>query len=183
MHTMFDSPSVLVIDNFFDDFDYLEEAFKKEPLYDFENHPESEGRNPLEYWVGERSDSLIVSNPFLHSLFFQTASRKIVFNKDFEAGLYLHLRPEYTTKTDYCHQDACHSAVLVYLSKTNLESGTNFYDVENGNPLTTVKFVQNRAIFFSSKIWHSAFGAHGQDINDGRLTLNAFIYEHGHRSR
>ena len=76
MHTMFDSPSILVIDNFFDDFDYLEQAFKREKLYDFESHPEKQDRNLMEFWVGERSNSLILSNPFLHSLFFPNSTKK-----------------------------------------------------------------------------------------------------------
>ena len=40
----------------------------------------------------------------------------------------------------------------------------------------TVNFVQNRAFLFNGKTKHMALNNYGTDINNGRLTLNCFIY-------
>ena len=84
-------------------------------------------------------------------------------------------RTEETEKEDYVHQDNCWVSGLVYLSRTNLDSGTQFYDSENGNITQTVKFVQNRAVFFKASMWHRVLNGHGTDIGDGRYTLNTFF--------
>ena len=63
---------------------------------------------------------------------------------------------------------------MVYLSKTNLSSGTVLYD-QNKQPTTTIGFVQNRALLFNANIWHRSLNNHGSNIDDGRLTLNCFL--------
>ena len=39
---------------------------------------------------------------------------------------------------------------------------------------TFVKFVQNRIVMFDSSIPHMAWNNHGNDLTDGRLTINGF---------
>jgi hypothetical protein len=41
--------------------------------------------------------------------------------------------------------------------------------------VNSFKFVQNRAIVFDSGYYHKAINNHGNDVNDGRLTLNIFM--------
>ena len=65
-------------------------------------------------------------------------------------------------------------SMLVYLSPTNLNSGTDLYN-ENDEMITSFKFVQNRAVLFSSSYKHRAINNHGTDVNNGRLTLNIFM--------
>ena len=65
-------------------------------------------------------------------------------------------------------------SMLVYLSPTNLSSGTDLYN-ENDEVINSVKYVQNRALVFSSSYKHKAVNNHGTDINNGRLTLNIFM--------
>ena len=50
--------------------------------------------------------------------------------------------------------------MLVYLSETNLQSGTSLYD-ENDKLITDVKFIQNRALIFDSRYSHAAINNHG----------------------
>jgi len=64
------------------------------------------------------------------------------------------------------------------LSDTNLNSGTQMFDKEH-NIINDMKYVQNRAIFFSSNYNHKAYGHFGSNVQDGRLTLNLFIKKHG----
>ena len=63
---------------------------------------------------------------------------------------------------------------IVNLSKTNLKSGTILYDKDD-NIITESKFVQNRAILFDSRYRHMATTNYGNNIDNGRLTLNAFF--------
>ena len=64
-------------------------------------------------------------------------------------------------------------SMLVYLSPTNLKSSTRLYDDKN-NMIDEIKCVQNRALIFDSKYYHTAYGSYGTNVDDGRLTLNAF---------
>ena len=76
---------------------------------------------------------------------------------------------------DFIHTDVPHMySMLVYLSPTNLNSGTDLYN-ENDEMIASFKFVQNRAVLFSSSYKHRAINNHGTDVNNGRLTLNIFM--------
>tara|TARA_A100001015_G_C14950754_1_gene696640 strand:- start:1195 stop:1449 length:255 start_codon:yes stop_codon:yes gene_type:complete len=77
---------------------------------------------------------------------------------------------------DWIHKDDVKSQFsgLVYLSPTNLESGTRFYD-DKENEIADIKFVQNRFVFFNGNYNHMSIGNHGTNIENGRLTLNAFF--------
>ena len=76
---------------------------------------------------------------------------------------------------DFIHKDEPHMySMLVYLSPTNLSSGTDLYN-ENDEVINSVKYVQNRALVFNSSYKHKAVNNHGTDINNGRLTLNIFM--------
>ena len=67
-------------------------------------------------------------------------------------------------------------AFLYYLSETNLNSGTKFYfnDEDKNNEHTLVKFVQNRLLIYDAKMPHCPWGKYGNNLSDGRLTLNGF---------
>jgi Rps23 Pro-64 3,4-dihydroxylase Tpa1-like proline 4-hydroxylase len=41
--------------------------------------------------------------------------------------------------------------------------------------LVSVKSIKNRCVFFDSRIRHGSILNYGNDINDGRLTINGFI--------
>ena len=77
--------------------------------------------------------------------------------------------------SDFIHKDLPHTySMLIYLSPTNLNSGTDLYN-ENKEMVNSFKFVQNRAIIFNSGYYHKAINNHGNDLDDGRLTLNIFM--------
>ena len=87
---------------------------------------------------------------------------------------FIHLRREEDNEKDFIHQDFFNFSSLIYLSKTNLNSGTYLYDKEK-NIINDFKFVKNRLIMYSSEYFHMGYGHHGTDIDNGRLTLNSFI--------
>ena len=66
--------------------------------------------------------------------------------------------------------------ILIYLSPTNINSGTKFFDSQN-NEITSVQFVQNTCVFFESPLPHSSFGNHGDTIDNARMTFNIFCHK------
>ena len=74
---------------------------------------------------------------------------------------------------DWPHKDSSRYALIVYLSKTNLNSGTVFYN-DKREVITDISFVNNRAILFNGQIPHKSKLNYGED-SDIRLTLNGFF--------
>jgi hypothetical protein len=170
----------IIVDNFFDNFNLIENEFKKIKLYtreEFNNLHESI-TGTKETWPGYRSWLLSEVNPFLFNLFLKEFDIKFdnFFNgKLFKAKTHIHLRLKEDEEKDWIHtDDPAHYSFLVYLSKTNLDSGTQLFNEKN-ELITDIKFVQNRAVLFDSKYNHRSKGNHGTDIHNGRLTFNAFF--------
>jgi hypothetical protein len=168
----------IIVDNFFDNFNYIENSFKEIKMYDKKEYISKFKANE-ENWPGKRSYVLNSENAFLFNLFIKEFDIK--FSNPFNGiptniKSHIHLRTKKDEIEDFIHRDisSCNYTCLIFLSKTNLNSGTNIYS-ENKEIITSIKFVQNRAILFDSNYLHSAFGHYGDDVNDGRLTLNAFF--------
>jgi hypothetical protein len=164
----------IIIDNFFERFENIEKAFKEIPVYKKEefNSKFQEKQN----WPGKRSGYLNNENTFLLNLFLNEFYNKINIGIR-GITLHTHLRLSSDLDKDWIHKDSFGGYIytcIVYLSKTNLNSGTYIYS-SNNEIISDVKFVQNRAFLFDTRYLHSTYGNHGEDINDGRLTLNAFI--------
>jgi hypothetical protein len=165
-----------IIDGFFDNFNLIKDAFKNIPLYNLKQYKKK--FNEKNNWPGYRSDNLINVNPFLYNLIL-----KEIFNKlkigffapgtNIEMRAVIHLRTSNSVE-DWIHTDPVDKTLLVYLSETNLESGTALYEEDN-SPSTIVKFIQNRALLFDGKIKHSSLHQYGKNIKNGRLTLNCFF--------
>ena len=165
---------ILIVDNFFDNFKDIEKAFYQHEFFDREKYPLEEGEHTGN-WPGFRTRPLSKCNPFLDQLFIQTFLKKVDYgNTSFFVSSYLHSR--WKDHGDWIHKDNTKSQFsgLVYLSPTNLESGTRFFD-EQEREIADVKFVQNRFVFFNGEYNHMSIGYHGTNFNNGRLTLNAFL--------
>ena len=131
-------------------------------------------------WPGKRSEDLKFSNKFFTGLFLNEFRNKFnnFFESHYDFKIYTHLRVEEDNKGEFIHKDSPDAdySMLVYLSQTNLASGTSLYD-HNDKLITDVKFIQNRALIFDSRYSHAAINNHGTGIEDGRLTLNIFWKE------
>lgn len=166
----------IVVDNFFDNFKNIEESLKKIPLYNLKQYNKKFPR--MGDWPGYRSGDLSVVHPILHNLLIKEIFDKFKIDffssaKFIEIKSVLHLRT-LDSGEDWIHKDTAQKTLLIYLSKTNLESGTFLYE-EDANPSTIVKFIQNRALLFDCDIKHRSISNYGNNIDDGRLTLNCFI--------
>ena len=168
--------NTLIIENFFDNFALLEPEFKKIPLYSLENFPETQPNNIN--WCGYRSERLEQTNPFLWQLVNKELKDKCdnqrLLSCRYNMVSALHLRLEDDESRDFVHTDPFDLTMIIYLSKTNLNSGTSIYD-QNHQETQSVKFVQNTAILFDGRQNHRSSLNYGKDIDDGRLTLNCFI--------
>ena len=170
------SNRIIVVDNFFDNFDNIKDRFKEISLYSLDEFIKLTQENKQE-WPGKRSLDFYKTEPFLFNLIlneFHTKFDNFFNNRKFWCKSYAHLRLSEDNKKDFIHTDPANYSLLIYVSKTNLNSGTCFYD-DNNNITQTVNFVQNRAVLFPGYIKHSSLINHGINIDDGRLTLNAFF--------
>jgi len=151
-------------------------------FYDKKTHPKTlqEGWN----FPGARTEELNSALPLVDSVILNHLdSLGSVFTRHmYKATNYAHLRLECDDSKDYIHTDPHSFAYLLYLSETNLESGTKMYssiDQDKNNENCFVKFVQNRLLIYDAATPHMSWGNHGTDISNGRLTINGFCtYAH-----
>jgi len=181
---------IVVIDNFFDNFEEIENEFRKVKLYDIEEFKKNIGIGPEAYkrpinWPGFRSDALERLNPELFKIFNKTFTEKLpghpMSTTPVRAGVHVHLRTEKDNKDDFIHTDVpTLYTCLVYLSESKSYSGTAFYDKENvvtkPNVNCLVGYKKNRLVIFDSTIPHCSIGNFGENKYNGRLTLNCFFH-------
>ena len=172
---------VVVVDNFFDNFHQILPSLKKIKLYNckefHEQFPYMESANKIDAWPGYRSQNFEDGEPFLESLIIKEFNQKFNnffgYNK-FNVDCFMHLRLKEDDKKDYIHKDPVEYTMMIYISETNLNSGTVLYD-ENKNINHTINFVQNRAVIFPGLVNHKSMLNYGDNIDNGRLTINVFF--------
>ncbi len=168
----------IVIDNFFEDINEIYNYVKTLETFNSKNYPNDPNVNTAKIdWPGYRSNQLAGKDVWLTNKFGNAFRKHLtgLITGQFQLHMFSHLRLDEHNEADFIHNDSPHIySMLVYLSPTNLNSGTNLYN-ENDEMITSFKFVQNRAVLFSSSYKHKAINNHGTDVNDGRLTLNIFM--------
>jgi len=166
--------NTIIIENFFDNFEMMEKEFKKIPLFSKEEHPDQDQGS----WPGKRSEPLVKTNVFLWQLIvkeiLQKGNSELLTQRPWKVNSVLHLRLQEDDEKDWIHTDPDDLTMIVFLSKTNLKSGLNLYD-ESHQETVNIKYVQNRAVIFDSKRLHKSGLNFGDNIDNGRLTLNSFI--------
>jgi|TARA_R110002074_G_scaffold87944_1_gene194029 hypothetical protein len=169
---------ISVIDNFFHPWQLklVTSQLKLLPFYNCFDHPQ----NTASTYPGTKTEELIRVNPLLESFITRKLEKTGVPQviPSFQLNQFGHLRLESDNEDDFVHTDVGYDwAFLLYISDTNLESGTKMYGTNNtpkdGDDIF-IKFKQNRMVVFDSSVPHMAWGNHGKDLNDGRLTINGF---------
>ena len=194
---------IIVVDNFFDDriFNAVYDEISRLEFNDVKVGADNDGSWTAEEGIeypGIRSQVFYKHKPLLdEAIIRQLDSTPTPFTaKAYNYYQYAHLRLEKDNAGEYIHQDLDDWAYLIYLSETNLDSGTKMYesvksvptvrmssfsekDKEKDKEHTLVRFVQNRIVMFDSLIPHMAWNNHGNDMSDGRLTINGFcLYDY-----
>ena len=162
-----------VVDNFFDNLDRIESDLKKIKLYSRDEF--NQKFNDTQSWPGFRSQMLHKENPILFELFLKEFVQKFNIRSYFEIQLYLHLRLAEDQEKDWIHKDEfSDSSLIVYLSQ-NLNSGTNFYQKVEDKEDMAIGMLKNRCILFDSNTYHKSKLNFGNNLDNGRLTMNGFI--------
>lgn len=169
------SPSVIVIDNFFDQFDEIAEGFK---MFDYLSCSEFQPP-PTGKWPGKRTGSIRKINPFLYRLFIKELKDKApflpIFGEGVEYSCVSSLQLKLAGDDDWIHSDDnVDLNALVYVSETNLSSGTSFY-TKDDKEMMHVNTVCNRCVIFDSKLRHVSSNNYGSSIDDGRLIMTNFF--------
>jgi|TARA_R100000030_G_scaffold27824_1_gene20270 hypothetical protein len=168
---------IKTIYNFFNP-QYIEPIYnecKKLKFYSLEEYKQKLDKKSN--WPGQRTETLIRSNPFLYFYLSSILSNHNIYFENYrEIFSACHVRYTEDEKKDFIHKDDA-DTVLIYLSQTNLESGTKFYADDHKSEILCSRFVQNSAVFFAKGISHGSFGNHGNTIDDGRMTINIFLYK------
>ena len=162
-------------DNFFPNLNLILPEIKKIKLYSQEEIRQIDKHNKNATWPGYRSLSLTETNPILHDYVCYLMNVNNLLEKGrWIIASFVHLRLYEDENKDWIHRYDNELSGLVYLSNTNLNSGTYLYD-GNDNMINDIKFIKNRFIMYRGTMKHKAYGHHGSSIDDGRLTLNLFI--------
>lgn len=167
----------VILDDFIPDLDNCLGCLKKVSLYDKESNPDYFGVENVSF-PGKRSMDMFKENPFFVRYFLKILQERVHIEGDYILHSYLHLRPCGSDKEDFVHVDNNTFSGVLYLSETNLESGTAFYD-DKENMIDKINFVQNRLILFPAHLMHCSVKNHGLGIDTGRLTFNAFFQRAG----
>jgi len=160
-------------ENFFPNLNLILPEIKKIKLYCSEEFKKLENENAN--WPGFRSRRLAITNPIFHEYILSLIDKKNLLEKGvWDIASYLHIRLKSDNQKDWIHKDNVDYAALIYISDTNLNSGTYLYN-NNKNLINDIKFVSNRFIMYDGDYNHMGYGHHGSSIEDGRLTINLFI--------
>jgi|TARA_R100001224_G_scaffold113076_1_gene97272 translation initiation factor IF-1 len=168
---------IKIIDNFLDFNQEYYRLCKTLQYYnpdDFEKLTKERNEYP-----GVRTDFLDRKYPFLfYSVLGYIKNKFDIDLKNYDRiRAHAQLRLSKHAAEDWIHRD-WGDTILIYLSPTNLKSGTAFYrkiGEDKYEETGIARYVQNRAVFFSNGTFHMAINNHGNNIEDGRLTLTYFL--------
>lgn len=163
---------IRIADNFFDyhSWDYYH-CMKNLPFYKLDEWQRKTGLTN-QTWPGMRTESIQKIAPFLFLNVIELMRRKLEMDISYRKNvMFCHARFE-NDKPDWIHTDSGYT-LLVFMSDTNLESGTGFFD-KNDNMVDRISFVHNRAILFNGQQYrHMSLKNFGDSLDNARLTINA----------
>ena len=162
---------IKIVDNFLDFPEEYYELCKGLKYYNQEDFKKVTG--VYNNFPGLRTNYLHIDYPFLYYSVLAYIKNKFELNLNPYQNISAHAQMRFDDSEDWIHTDFGHT-VIIYLSPTNLQSGTGFYNVDN-KQTAMINFVQNRGLFFTHGTIHQAENNHGIDKENGRLTLTYFL--------
>ena len=166
------SPRYIILDNFFPHLPQMLDNLKSREHWASNEHP---ARPESGNWPGKRSLNYMEHDPILSSLFTVCAGE---YMPQYNYGtLCTHWR--FGENKDWAHVDNNLCTGLVYLSETNMSSGTQFFDKDpddGGKVILDVPFVQNRCVLFYGDPYHRSKSNYGESKDDARFTMNFFAH-------
>lgn len=162
-------------ENFIPNLDNFLKEIYKIPLYDSKKYSELEPELTSN-WPGKRSLELQKKNKeLINQVMYWINDLHFLPKGTCQYWSHVHFRGEQDGDKDWIHKDdTCDYAILIYLGQSNERSGTVLYDDYN-NMVNDIKYVQNRLISYSANYNHMGYGHFGDNMQNGRLTLNIFL--------
>ena len=165
------SSHYVIIDDFFPHLLQMLDQLKAKEHWVNSQHPL---RPDVGDWPGKRSLNYVEDDPALTSLFITCAGH--FFPQNFNS-MALHTHWRFGNDADWVHVDPAICTGLVYLSETNMSSGTMFFDKrpeDGGQVILDVPFVQNRCVLFFGQPYHCSKSNYGDSESNARFTMNFF---------
>ena len=168
------------INTHFNFFPFIHDTYqfcKKVEFFSCDNHPDYQNNPNRSTWPGLRSLEISQSEPFLFLTIIEHAQNKLGLKKELYKNIlaYVHLRTEKDDLQDWIHKDTT-DTILIYLSESNLNSGTTFY-TNKEEIILDLRFLQNASVFFDGSISHKSKLNYGNSLENSRMTLNIFCYK------
>jgi len=164
------SPCYIILDNFFPHLPHMLDNLKQREHWVSSEHPVQPQAGT---WPGKRSLNYMETDPVLSSLFTVCVGEHM---PEYSQGaLCTHWR--FGDNKDWVHVDNMTCTGIVYLSETNMNSGTQFFDRnpdEGGQVILDVPFVQNRCVLFYGNPYHCSKSNYGESEDNARFTMNFF---------
>jgi hypothetical protein len=159
------------IDNFFESINVIYKECRKLKFCTIEEFASDKDGT----WPGKRTEELYKVNPLLQYFVekYLFLNNIITAQNTKKISMYVHARFKSDENKDWIHKDKATLGCLLYLSPTNLNSGTYLFSQKN-EIINDFKFVQNRLIAYDANYNHMGYGHHGDTIDNCRLTLNIF---------
>jgi hypothetical protein len=163
------------INTHFNFFTFIHDTYrfcKNIELFPYNDHSLNQNK-----WPGLRSLEISQTEPFLFLTILEQAQNKLGLKTELykEIVAFVHLRTEKDDALDWIHKDQC-DTILVYLSESNLNSGTTFY-TDQEEIILDLRFLQNASVFFDGNISHKSRLNYGNSLENSRMTLNIFCYK------
>lgn len=175
-----------IIDDIFDDPDYIAFEARKQNFYNIKNYPNDNEGFEI-YFSGQRTVKLNTINGKLYKYCNDTILRKLIHNNlnsqrfysihfSYDALSYFHYQTKCDTfEEDWFHRDYAMYAAVIYLQKKpKPNSGTI---IKRNNEEFIVENKYNRLVFYRADLQHSVQGTFGNNVYDGRLTFCSFFGE------
>jgi hypothetical protein len=174
---------IIIVENIFDDPYKIIDLAKKQKFYTKEEHPID--KNIDNSWHGLRSLSLdtIDKNFFIetvNNIINKSLSKKFhnfsvnYINWDFRAYGYFHLMLDQVISGIHVDKNIVYAGVIYLNPNPTKNSGTIFYN-KNEEVVQNIDNKFNKLVLYNSSILHQVADGFGDNVENGRLTLNLFI--------
>jgi len=175
---------IVVIDDVFDDPEYIIHKARGMEYYDKFNHPDVLREGVYTNYSGVRTELLHILDVNLYKQCNEIILNKIINNSfnygnasvdyNFSNRLCFHYLTKYNVFNDsWFHSDNALCAGIVYLKKNPPKNSGTILKKKDEEIIVENKY--NRLVLYNAGITHSPEGSFGGSVYDGRLTLTMFF--------
>ena len=173
-----------VIDNLFSDPDEIVKIAKQQKYYKIDEHPKD--KNTHISWEGIRTEwlhdvcsentQMLLQNEITRKL-CNTIRPDAFIDVDQDMRMHFHLfTSENKHKPEWFHMDTTIMAGVIYLNKDIADNPKHGTIIKFNGVDETIPNRYNRLVAYRGDYIHAPASGFGNNLDDGRLTLNFFIH-------